>query len=102
MVHVLIEKCGNILDRYREYFQVSENGIGEGEGEFVYSPLVYSTRQSRNIEKSISDLNYLILKFPNAYYVGIILCNYVIDYSDFSVYNYFLYMIEKLKSQNDL
>ena len=98
----IIQILKSLLGVYREYFQVSEKGIGEGGDEFVYSPLVYCTRQSRNIEKSISDLNYLILKFPNAYYVGIILCNYVIDYSDFSAYNYYLYMIEKLKSQNDL
>ena len=98
----IIQTLKSFLVVYREYFQVSEKGIGEGEDEFVYFPLVYITRQSKDFDNSISDLNYLILKFPNSYYVGIILCNYVIDYSDSRVYNYYLYMIEKLKFQNDL
>ena len=98
----IIQILKSFLGVYREYFQVSEKVIGEGGDEFVYYPLIYNARQSKNIGNSISDLNYLILKFPNAYYVGIILCNYVIDYSDSNAYDYYLYMIDKLKSQNDL
>lgn len=98
----IIQILKSFLGVYREYFQVNEKGIGEGGDEFVYYPLVYSARKSKSFENSISDLNYLILKFPNAYYVGIILCNYVIDYSNYSAYSYYSYMIEKLKSQNDL
>lgn len=98
----IIQKLKNFFASYREYFQVNEKGINEGEAEFVYSPLVYSSRQSKEVECFVHDLNYLILKFPNAYYVGIILSNYVIDYSDARAYSYYLFMIEKLKTQNDL
>ncbi len=98
----IIRTLKSFLVVYREYFQVNEKAIGEGGDEFVYFPLVYSARQSKKYDNSITDLNYLILKFPSAYYVGIILCNYVIDYSDTKAYGYYLYMIEKLKSQNDL
>lgn len=90
------------LSAYREYFQVNERGIGEAEAEFIYSPLVYSVRQSNDFENSVPDLNYLILKFPNAYNVGIVLSNYAIDYSDSKAYSYYSFMIEKLKTQNDL
>lgn len=87
---------------YREYFQVIEKNIGEGDIEFVYYRLIYCDRQSRNLKKYVPDLNYLIVRFPNAYYVGIILSNYVIDYYDKDAYDYYLFMIEKLKTQNDL
>lgn len=83
----IIRTLKSFLGMYREYFQVNEKPIGEGGDEFVYSPLVYNAKQSKNLDNSISELNYLILKFPSAYYVGIILCNYVIDYSDTKSYN---------------
>jgi len=97
----IIENLKSFLVVYREYFQLIEKGIVEGEVGLVYSSLVY-IRQSENSKNFIPELNYLILKFPNAYYVGIILCNYVIDYSNTKEYGYYLFMIEKLKSQNDL
>ncbi len=98
----IIRTLKSFLVVYREYFQVNEKGIGEGGDESVYYSLVYNARQSMDCDNSISELNYLILKFPSAYYVGIILCNYVIDYSDTDAYNYYMYMIDKLKSQNDI
>lgn len=98
----IIRTLKSFLGMYREYFQINEKPIGEGGDEFVYSPLVYNAKQSKNLDNSISEINYLILKFPSAYYVGIILCNYVIDYSDTKSYNYYTYMIDKLKSQNDI
>lgn len=94
----IIRTLKSFLVVYREYFQVSEKVIGEGE----YYPLVYCDKQSKNCDNSITDLNYLILKFPSAYYIGIILCNYVIDYSKDRDYNFYKFMIDKLKSQNDI
>lgn len=98
----IIEILKSFFTVYREYFQVSEKSLGEGEAEFVYYPLVYCNKQLKNFENIVPDLNYLVLKFPNAYYVGIILSNYVIDYTLPSQYGYYKYMIEKLKTQNDL
>lgn len=93
----IIRTLKSFLVVYREYFQVSEKGIGEEKS--MYFPLIYSNRHSDDVKKSISEPIYLILKFPNAYYVGIILCNYIVDYSDSRAYNYYLFMIEKLKTQ---
>lgn len=100
----IIGTLKSFLTVYREYFQVNERGIGEGEGEieFVYYPLVYCNRQSTAFENSVPDPNSLVLKFPNAYHVGIILSNYTVDYTAPSKYDYYKYMIEKLKLQNDL
>lgn len=98
----IIEILKSFLTVYREYFQVSEMSLGEGEVEFVYYPLVYCNKQLEDFENIVPDLNYLVLKFPNSYYVGIILSNYVIDYTSPSKYGYYKYMIEKLKTQNDL
>ena len=90
------------FSQYRDFFQVSEKVIGEAESEFIYAPLVYNANQSNDLKNSILDLNYIILKFPNAYHIAIILSNYAINYSDQETYNYYSYMIEKLKTQNDL
>lgn len=98
----IIEILKSFLTVYREYFQVSEKSLGEGEVEFVYYPLVYHNEQSEDFENIVPNLNYLVLKFPNAYYVGIILSNYVINYTSPTKYGYYKYMIEKLKTQNDL
>lgn len=98
----IIEILKSLLTVYREYFQVSEKSLGEVEAEFIYYPLVYCNKQSKDFENIVPNLNYLVLKFPNDYNVGIILSNYVIDYSDPSKYGYYKYMIEKLKTQNDL
>lgn len=91
-----------LFSPYRDYFQISETVIGETESVFVYAPLVYNASSSADPSSSIPELNYLIIKFPNAYHVGIILSNYTIDYSNTKDYNYYSYMIEKLKNQNDL
>lgn len=98
----IIQTLKTFFSQYREYFQVNEKAIGETESVLAYSPLVYNTKQSNNSANFIPELNYLILKFPNAYHIGIILSNYTIDYSNPNVYNYYSYMIDKLKSQNDL
>lgn len=98
----IIQTLKTFFSPYREYIQVSEKSLGEKESEFVYSPLVYNASQSKDFENVVPSLNYLILKFPNTYSVGIILSNYMIDYSDSKAYNYYVYMIEKLKTQNDL
>lgn len=37
------------------------------------------------------------MRLPNAYYVGVILSNYVIDYYEKNAYDYYLYMIENWK-----
>lgn len=98
----IIEILKSFLNVYREYFQVSEKSLGDAEVEFIYYPLVHSNKQPKDFENIVPNLNYLVLKFPNAYYVGIILSNYVIDYTVHSKYGYYKYMIEKLKNQNDL
>ena len=91
-----------LFSPFRDYFQISETVIGETESAFIYAPLVYNANPSIDPSSSISELNYLIIKFPNAYHVGIILSNYMIDYSNPRDYNYYSYMIDKLKTQNDL
>lgn len=98
----IIQTLKNFFSPYRDYFQVSEVVIGEAESEFIYSSLIYNANQSNKLEDSIPELNYLILKFPNAYHVGIVLSNYKINYTDQKIYNCYCYMIEKLKTQNDL
>lgn len=98
----IIRILKNLLSAYREYFQVNEKEIGEGENVSIYAPLIYNLKRSIDIEKSIPDINYLVLRFPTAYYVGIILTNYMIDYSDSEKLDYYCFMIEKLKTQNDL
>lgn len=92
----------SLFSQYRDYFQISEKNIGEADTEFVYAPIIYSPNQPDNSGKSVQSLNYLILKFPNAYHVGIILSNYKVDFSDLKDYNYYAYMIEKLKTHNNL
>lgn len=98
----IIRTLKNLLSPYREYFQINEKLIGETESEFVYAPLIYNANHLTDSSASISELNYIILKFPNAYHIGIILSNHTIDYSKPTEYNYYSYMIEKLKIQNDL
>lgn len=98
----IIRTLKTFFSQYRDYFQISEKIIGETESEFAYSSLVYNAAQTNGLSNAIPELNYLILKFPNAYHVGIVLSNYVIDYSDKNTYNYYSYTIEKLKTQNDL
>lgn len=98
----IIRILKSFLIMYREYFQIIEKNIGEGDVEFVYRRLIYSDKQSKDLKKYVPDLNYLVVRFPNAYYVGVILSNYVIDWYDKDAYDYYLFMIEKLKNQNDL
>lgn len=98
----IIEILKSFFSVYRDYFQISENGLGEGETEFIYYPLVYCNKESKNFENMVPTLNYLVLKFPHSYHVGIILSNYVIDYTNSDKFGYYKYMIEKLKNQNGL
>lgn len=98
----IIRTLKAFFSQYRDYFQITEKIIGETESEFIYSPLVYNANQSNDLASSIHELNYLILKFPNTYYIGIILSNYAIDYSNPNTYDYYSYMIDKLKTQNNL
>lgn len=95
----IIQILKSLLCAYREHFQVSEKSIGESETKSVYDPLIHKARQSEDFH---SDINNLILKFPNSYNVGIVLSNYEVDYEDFELCNYYFFMVEKLKTQNDL
>lgn len=95
----IIENLKNFLLGYREYFQVNEKRIGEGKNESKYASLICDPKRTKN---STGGISYLVLKFQNAYNVGIILSNYIIDYTDSDGLDYYSYMIEKLKSQNDL
>ncbi len=95
----IFESLKKFLSAYREYFQVNEKRIGEGKNESKYASLFCNPKRTKN---STSGINYLVLKFQNAYNVGIILSNYIIDYSDSDKLDYYSYMIEKLKTQNDL
>lgn len=98
----IIQNLKKFLYAYQEYFQVSEKRIGEGETGVIYDAFIYTTNQSKNNEKSVPNVNYLILKFSNAYNVGIILSNFEIDYSDSQELTLYSVKIEKLKNQNDL
>ena len=91
-----------LFSPYRDYFQISESGIGETELSHIYEPLVYTTGSSEDPTSSVSELNYLVVKFPNAYHVGIILSNHTIDYCDKKAKDYYSYMIEKLELRNNL
>lgn len=95
----IIENLKKFLSAYREYFQINDKGIGEGKNGSIYASLIYNPK---NPKDSINGINYLVLKFQNAYNVGIILTNFIIDYSDSEKLDYYSIMIEKLKSQNDL
>lgn len=95
----IIQILKDFFFQYQDYFQVSEKIIDETEAEMAYSPLIYNSNSDD--KNSIKSINYLILKFANNYQVGIVLSNYIIDYSS-KEYNYYCYMIEKLKTQNDL
>ena len=100
----IIQKAKVLLSPFRDYFQVSEQVIHDNENglEPTYAPLIYSSGYTSQPIHGGSQLNYLILKFPNAYHVGILLSNYLIDYSDTSELGYFSYMIDRLKSSNNL
>lgn len=100
----IIQKAKILLSSYRDYFQVSDQVIHDNENglEPAYAPLIYSSEYTSQLLYDINQLNYLILKFPNAYHVAILLSNYTIDYSDTGKLNYFSYMIERLKSSNNL
>lgn len=100
----IIQKVKVLLSPFRDYFQVSEQVIHDTENGFepAYAPLIYSSRYTSSQIHGVSQLNYLILKFPNTYHVGILLSNYSIDYSDTSKFSYFSYMIDRLKVSNNL
>lgn len=100
----IIQKAKILLSPYRDYFQVSDQVIHDNENglEPAYAPLIYSSEYTSQPICGVNQLNYLILKFPNAYHVAILLSNYTIDYSDTGKFNYFSYMIDRLKSSNNL
>lgn len=99
----IIQKAKVLLSPFRDYFQVSEQVIHDNENglEPAYAPLVYSSKYISQPIHGVSQLNYLILKFPNSYHIGILLSNYPIDYSDAGKLDYFSYMIDRLKSSNN-
>ncbi len=98
----IIQTLKKFFYAYQEYFQVNEKRIGEGEAGVIYDALIYTINQSKYNEKSSSNVNYLVLKFSNAYNVGIVLTNYMIDYSNPQDLAYYSIMIEKLKNENGL
>lgn len=101
---ILFKRLKYCFPPFRDYFQVSEQVIHDTENGFepAYAPLIYSSRYTSSQIHGVSQLNYLILKFPNTYHVGILLSNYSIDYSDTSKFSYFSYMIDRLKVSNNL
>lgn len=100
----IIQKIKILLSPFRDYFQVSDQIIPDNENglEPAYTPLIYNSQYTSRSLDGVKQLNYLILKFPNAYHVAILLSNYTIDYSDTSQLGYFSYMIDRLKSSNNL
>lgn len=100
----IIQKVKILLSPYRDYFQVSDQVINDNENGLtpVYAPLIYSSEYPSQPPHGVKQLNYLILKFPNAYHVAIVLSNHTIDYSDTDKLGYFSYMIDRLKSSNNL
>jgi hypothetical protein len=100
----IIQKTKVLLSPFRDYFQVSEQIIHDNENGLApaYAPLIYSPKYTSELTPCTSQLNYLILKFPNTYHVGILLSNYPIDHSNTRELNYFSYMIDRLKTLNNL
>ena len=100
----IIQKVKILLSPFRDYFQVSDQIIHDNENGLVpaYAPLIYSSEYTSQPLHGVKQLNYLILKFPNAYHIAILLSNYAIDYSDTSKLSYFSYMIDRLKTSNNL
>lgn len=84
----IIESLKKFLSAYREYFQVNEKRIGEGKNESKYASLICNPKRTKN---STGGFSYLVLKFQNAYNVGIILSNYIIDYTDSYSLDYYTY-----------
>lgn len=98
----IIRNLRKLFAPYRDYFQINEKGICENEIDYAYAPLVHNGKQTVELLCSETEINYLILKFPNSYNIGIVLSNYTIDANNKTQYGYYCYMIEKLRSQNDL
>lgn len=96
----IIQDIKTFLSPYRDYFQVNDKNIGENDNEDYFSSLIYNPKFIGT--SSVQELNYLIVKFPNVYHVGIILSNYAIDYSDHKQRAAFSLMIWKLKPLHDL
>lgn len=97
----IIKNLKFLCSQYREFFQISDQIIGEGDATMAYAPLAYTTKHLDTGKHLAKELNYVILKFPKSYHVCILLTNYQFDFSNRENYNYFLYMIEKLKVQNN-
>lgn len=96
----IIEILKSLLSVYKDYFQVSEKSLGAGEVEVAYNSPVYRNKQSKDFENIVPELNYLVLKFPNSYCVGIILSNYVTD--ALTSPKYYGYKIKEFETQNKL
>ncbi len=98
----IVQDVKSFLSPYREYFQINDKYLGENDNEDYFSSLIYNPKFSETSDSSVKELNYIVIKFPNAYHVGIILSNYAIDYSDGKQRADFSLKIGKLKSQHDL
>ena len=99
----IIQDIKTFLSSYRDYFQVNDKTISENDTEDYFSSLIYNPKfKEISASPSVTEANYLIIKFPNAYHVCVILSNYSIDYSDCKQRANFCLMIEKLKAQYDL
>lgn len=98
----IVRNLKSLCSQYRDFFQVSDQIIGEGESTIAYSSIVYTSKSDKADENNEKELNYVILKFPKAYHVCILLTNYQVDFSNRKSCDYFFYMIEKLKTQNNL
>lgn len=97
----IITVLKTFLSAYKEYFQISEKNTGEESTSF-FSPFIHNKQKLAYSQNYVPKFNNLILKFPCNYSVGIILSNYVMDYSDGEQYNYYKYCISMLKSKLNL
>lgn len=88
----IINSLEELLMQYKEYFQIAEKSNVEN-----------MINDDGLFKETIEELgDFLIVKFPGRYSIGILLANYEIDYTVEKEKDAFCYRVEKFKNQNDL
>lgn len=88
----IINSLEELLMQYKEYFQIAEKSNVEN-----------MINDDGLFKETIEELgDFLIVKFPGRYSIGILLANYKIDYTVEKEKDAFCYRVEKFKNQNDL
>lgn len=88
----IINSLEELLMQYKEFFQIAEKSNVEN-----------MINDDGLFKETIEELgDFLIVKFPGRYSIGILLANYEIDYTVEKEKDAFCYRVEKFKNQNDL